>query len=323
VSARPRLVGDIGGTNARFALVGAGGAVGAPVSLPTAEFGDLASAAQRALELLARGAAAPESCREAALAVAGPVTGDRVELTNAGWRFSIEESRRRLGLARLEVLNDVAALAWALPALGVREVRTLAEGVAGAAGARAVVAVGTGLGVATLVAAEGSEAVLSSEGGHRDLAAASRREWELVERLAARHGGHVSAERVLSGPGLAALHALLSDPDGKRSAATTPEQVGPRALAGDPVAREALALFAGWLGAFAGDLALTVGARGGVYLAGGVLPALGAAFDTAAFLERYLAKGRFRGWLSEVPVRLVLDGSAALRGLARRLSAGR
>jgi len=321
VSAPLRLVGDVGGTHARFARVGTDGQLGAPVRLPSSEFGDLASAVRRALELLARGDPASAAGAEAAIAVAGPVTGDRVELTNVAWRFSIEESRVRLGFARLEVVNDIAALAWALPVLGRRETRTLAEGARGASGVRTVAAVGTGLGVATLVEAGGGEAVLPSEGGHRDLAASGAREWQVVEWLAARFGGHVSAERVLSGPGLATLHAALAALDGAGPALPA-EQVGPRALAGEPRAREAMTLFAGWLGAFAGDLALTVGARGGVYLAGGVLPALGAAFDTAAFLERFLAKGRFRGWLSEVPVRLVLDGQAALRGLVRRLPAG-
>jgi glucokinase len=316
-----RLVGDVGGTHARFARVTADGRLGAPVSLPSSEFGDLASAVGRALELLAR--ADPESAAgaDAAIAVAGPVTGDRVELTNVAWRFSIEESRLRLGFARLLVVNDIAALASALPVLGAHETRTLVEGARGASGVRTVVAVGTGLGVATVVDTGGGEVVLPSEGGHRDLAAAGRREWQVVEWLADRLGGHVSAERVLSGPGLAQLHAALSALAGGGPALPA-EQVGPRALAGEPRAREAMSLFAGWLGAFAGDLALTVGARGGVYLAGGVVPALGAAFDTAAFTERFLAKGRFRAWLSAVPVRLVLDGQAALRGLVRRLPAG-
>jgi glucokinase len=299
--------------------VGGDGRLGAPVSLPSAEFGDLASAARRALQLLVRSEKDSGPVAVAAIAVAGPVTGDQVELTNVAWRFSIEESRRGLGLERLEVVNDIAALAWALPVLGARETRALAEGAPQAAGARAVVSVGTGLGVAILADAGGGDLVLPSEGGHRDLAAANEREWRIVEWLSGRFGGHVSAERVLSGPGLAHLHAALSALEGG-GAPASPEQVGPRALAGEPLAREAMALFAAWLGAFAGDLALTAGARGGVYLAGGVLPALGAAFDAPAFLERFLAKGRFRSWLAAIPVRVVLDGQATLRGLARHLS---
>jgi glucokinase len=319
---RRRLLGDIGGTNARFALLEPGGGFSRVAGLPSGDFPDLGAAAARSLELLA--GAGGEAVREAAIAVAGPVQGDRIELTNVDWRFSIAETRRRLGLDRLVVINDLAALAWALPALDAAQARPLLAGQDGAGGAdggvRAVVGVGTGLGVGVWTRAGDGEVVLDTEGGHRDLAATTEQEWRIVGRLAERFGGHVSVERVVSGPGLSTLYGVLGELGGGAEPPLEPSEVGRRAAAGEPRGRAVLALFSRWLGAFCGDLALTVGSRAGVYLAGGVLPALGAAFDAAAFRAGFLAKGRFRGWLEAVPVRLVTDELAAFRGLARRLA---
>ncbi len=317
-----RLVGDIGGTHARFGLVDPAGEVVESVELPSSDYHDLGSAAADAVERLQGRGKSAGAPRQAALAVAGPVAGDRVELTNVDWSFSIAATRAGLGLERLEVLNDVAAVAWALPALPGSCWKSLSEGEEQPDQPRAVVSVGTGLGVATAVApARARPVVLASEGGHRDLAATTEREWRVVERLSVLFGGHVSAERAISGSGLASLHAALCELDGERAEPIDAAEVSRRADAGAVRSIEALALFSAWLGAFAGDLALTVGARGGVYLSGGVVPALGQGFDRAAFRERFLAKGRFRGWLERIPVRLITDDRAAFRGLARRLDA--
>lgn len=316
-SAPIALLADVGGTNARFALLDGDGRVVAPTTVASAGHGDLGSAIEERLRFY--GVAAPLALRSAAVAVAGPVTGDRVELTNVAWSFSISATRERLGLDRLEVINDLAALAYAVAALGAEATETIRDGAGSVEGVAAVLGVGTGLGVGALVTARGLEVALSTEGGHRDLAATTGREWRVVEALARRFGGHVSAERVLSGPGLATLHAALADLDGAPTVALSPEGVGEWARAGEPRAVEALTLFSGWLGAFAGDLALTLGARAGVWLGGGVLPALGPAFDRELFVERFLAKGRFRSWLETVPVRRIVDPNAALRGLARVL----
>jgi glucokinase len=315
-----RLVADVGGTHARFGLVDRSGAVAGSVELPSADYRDLGSAAVEAVERLLRAGGGSAAPREAALAVAGPVTGDRVELTNVDWSFSIAQTRERLGLERLEVLNDVAAVAWSLPVLPRDGWTGLDEGEEQPGEPCAVVSVGTGLGVsAALRAGREAPVVLASEGGHRDLAATTEREWRVHERLSVLFGGHVSAERAVSGTGLATLHAVLAELDGERPEAIEGAEVARRARDGEVRALEALSLFAGWLGAFAGDLALTVGARGGVYLSGGVLPALGAGFDRKAFRDRFLAKGRFRTWLERVPRRLITDDLAAFRGLARRL----
>jgi glucokinase len=315
------VVADVGGTSARFALVDGAGGVGEPVVLESVRYRDLTAPL---VEVFSRLAVRGEGAR-VAVAVAGPVVEDQVELTNVGWGFSIAATRRDLGLERLVAINDLEAVAWSLPALDPARIETLVGGgpaPAGRARVDGVVGVGTGLGVGGVhTSPRGAEAILATEGGHRDLAAASAREWAVVEALSARFGGHVSAERVISGPGLAALYEALGTIDGAGAVPVAPDEVAPRAAAGDARARETLRLFAGWLGAFAGDLALTLGARGGIWIAGGVVPALGPAFDRRAFVDRFLDKGRFRGWLEGVPVRLVLDPLCALRGAARALAA--
>lgn len=311
------VLADVGGTHARFALCGGAAGPQRLRVLPAAEYGDLASAARAYLE---REQLAPGTIGSAAVALAAPVVGDEVALTNVGWRFSIEATRRALGLDRLVVLNDFEALALSLPALVGADLELLAAGRPGAEGTLALLGPGTGLGVAGLLPLPGGGwRPIAGEGGHRDLAAATEREWQVLGRLRLRFG-HVSAERALSGPGLAAIERALREADGTPAAETTAEEVSTRARAGaDPYALEACRLFSAWLGAVAGDLALTLGARGGVYLAGGALAGLGTAFDRGCFLERFLAKGRFRAYLEGVPVRRIVRPDAALLGLSRAL----
>jgi len=250
------------------------------------------------------------------------VTADEVRLTNVGWRFSIAATSAELGLGRLIVLNDLQAVALALSDLGSADRESIhAPSAPPPEGApRAVVGVGTGLGTALLVpAAPGRrELAIAAEGGHRDLAATCEREWRVVERIAARHG-RASAERVLSGPGLAELHRALAEVDSDPPEDLDPPAVAGRARAGEPRAREACALFSAWLGAFCGDLALTAGVRGGVDLAGDLLGALGELFDRDRFLDRLLAKGRFRKWLEAIPVARIVHPNPALVGCARAL----
>ncbi len=311
------LLADVGGTNARFALCGGPAGPQRLRVLPATEFGDFASAARAYLELEQL---APGAIAAAAIALAAPVVGDEVRLTNVGWRFSIEATRRALGLGRLVVLNDFEALALSLPALVDADLEPLAAGRPGAEGTLALLGPGTGLGVAGLLPLPGGGwHPIAGEGGHRDLAAADERQWRVIEGLGRRFG-HVSAERALSGPGLVAIERALRELDGAPAAGATAEELSARARAGDDsYALEACRLFSGWLGAVAGDLALTLGARGGVYLAGGALAGLGTAFDRGLFLERFLAKGRFRAYLEGVPVRRIARPDAALLGLSRAL----
>jgi glucokinase len=308
------LVADVGGTRARFALAAPGGRPGPAVELATADFADLASAARAAL---ARLGAAP---RAAALAVAAPAAGDRIELTNAGWAFSVEESKSALGLDRLVILNDLEAVALALPHLGDEELEIWRAGISVGSAPCALVGVGTGLGTAAFIEGQdGRPFAIAGEGGHRDLAATDEREWQVVAELSRRFG-RASAERAISGPGLVSLYEALSWLENKAvSGRIVAEAVARFARGGEALAREACALFSGWLGAFAGDLVLTLGARGGLYLAGGVLAGMGSAFDRERFFARLDAKGRFRDYVAAVPVRRIVADDAALVGAASAL----
>lgn len=311
------LVADVGGTRARFARLDARGALAQVRHLRTADCAGLAEAIESycALERVA-----PGELRAAAIAVAAPVLGDEVELTNAGWRFSRRAVKARLGLARLVVLNDFEALALALPGIAADTVEVVQRGVAARGAPLALIGPGTGLGVSGLFAAGDRWVALRCEGGHRDLAATNEREWQIVERLAARFG-HVSLERALSGPGLVNLHDAVRELAGLAPEPSPPEEVSARALAGTcPHSAEACQLFSSWLGAAAGDLALTLGARGGVYLAGEMLSALGEAFDRRRFRARFADKGRFRAYLRAIPIRRALHPAAALLGAAAALA---
>lgn len=313
-----RLVADIGGTRTRVARLGPDGAIARLVELPSGEFRDLASALRASADRLGVRSAAGAPV-EAAVAVAAPVTSDAVALTNVGWRFSVEATRRELALDRLVVLNDFEALARALPELGAADLEELRPGVAAPAAPLALLGPGTGLGVSGLIPAGAGWVPLRGEGGHRDLAAGGEREWRILAALAARFG-HASAERALSGPGLVSLYETICALDGLPLEASEPRDVVRRALDGACAASaEAARLFSSWLGAVAGDLVLTLGARGGLYLGGGVLARMGPAFDRGRFLERFEAKGRFAAYLRPVPIRRIVSTQAALVGAALAL----
>lgn len=305
------LVADIGGTHVRFGIARAGG-VEDVRTLRCAEHATLADAVGAYLR-----ATGLELPRKAALAIAGPAEGERIEMTNHVWSFGREELRSELGLERLEVLNDYTALALSLPALGDADVREIKPGRAVERAPIALLGPGTGLGVAALVPAGDSWAALATEGGHRDLAAHDEREWQVIRYLQERFE-HVSVERALSGPGLVNLYEAVTRIDGEEPQGLTPPSVVAGARDGSSAACvEAAQLFAGWLGAVAGDLALTYGARGGVFVGGGILPKMGEVFDAERFRLRFLAKGRFRDYLRDIPVRLIVRDYAALVGAAR------
>lgn len=308
-----RLVGDVGGTHARFGWQAGPGAPVADVRVyRCAEHATLQAALERYLADLGR--SAPP---RAAIGIANPVTGDRVSMTNHPWSFSIEALRRALGFAELVVLNDFEALALALPLLAPDETLQLAGGAAVPGAPLALIGPGTGLGVATLVPAGGGWVALAGEGGHVTLAAVTPREAAVVAALQQRFG-HASAERAVSGPGLVWLHDALADLDhAAREPGLTAADVAGR---DDARSREAVSLLLAFLGTTAGNLALTTGARGGVYLGGGVLPRLADRLADSPFAARLAAKGRFRGYLEKVPVHLITgDRHPALRGAGQAL----
>ena len=305
----PRLLGDVGGTGVRFAWIAAAGVPLVPLAAaPGPPAAGLEAAIRAALE--ANGLASPPSC---ALGVAAAVTGDRVAMTNRDWTFSVAGLRRSLGVARLLVLNDFAALGHAIDGLQPGEARRVGGGSSIAGANVALLGPGTGLGVGGLLRTAEGTTVLVGEGGHASLAAGDEREAAVIALLR-RRLGHASAESVLSGPGLANLHAAVCALDGRPSEPLDARRIAENA-ATDPSCAETLGLFFAFLGAFAGDLALTLGARGGVYVAGGIVARLGTAIDNSAFRERFEAKGRRRAYLAAISTAVILDTPAlALRG---------
>ena len=316
----PRWVGDVGGTNARFALQLAPGAGLSHVdTLPAADHPTLEAAMAA---YLARNAPATRP-RWCAIGIANPIVGDQVQMTNHHWSFSIEGVRRQLGLERFLVINDFTALALSLPSLKAGELRQVGGGAAVDGAPVGLIGPGTGLGVSGLLRVPGTQRVvpLNGEGGHVSLAGATPREDAVIAVLRQRFG-HASAERgALSGQGLVNLYEALCAVDRANAQALTAAEVSERAVAGtDAHCVEALDLFFALLGSVAGNLALTLGARGGMYIGGGIVPRLGDRIDRSSFRERFVAKGRFRAYLEAMPTFVVrASTSPALLGALRAL----
>lgn len=313
----PRLLADVGGTNARFAWQ-AGPA--APIEeiriLPGDRFDSLEVAVCAYLDALQK--PRPRVC---AIAIANPVQGDRVRMTNRDWSFSIAELQQRMNWERLVVVNDFTALAMALPTLPNEHRRQVGGGSAQADGAIGLIGPGTGLGVSGLLPnGRGGWVPLQGEGGHVTLSAVTPREQVVVEGLQRRYG-HASAERAVSGMGLRDVHAILCEADGLIAPHDwDAARVSAAGLAGEVRPREALEIFCALLGTVAGNLALTLGATGGVYIGGGIVPRLGTFFDESPFRERFKAKGRFRRYLADIPTWVITaPQSPALAGAAALL----
>jgi glucokinase len=313
----PWLVADIGGTNARFGWVSdAGTKVEHVRTLSCADHQGPAEAMQAYLAALrAERGDHFHPPRAAAWAVATAVADDHVMLTNSGWSFSRQAVRSQLGLHTLRVLNDFEALALALPHLQPAQRRPIGptpEPMAG--GTLAVVGPGTGLGVAAVVPVAGQWVAVPGEGGHATLAAADDHE-SAVLAAARREFAHVSAERLLSGIGLPVLHRAAAAVDGTVADDLTAELIVERGLGGtDAACGRTLDLFCALLGSFAGNVALTTGARGGVFIGGGIVPRLGQRFFESRFRERFEAKGRFQTYLQAIPTWLITDTLVALTG---------
>ncbi len=314
-----RLLADIGGTNIRLAWQSAAGeAFQGEHELRCADFPTLQDAVQAYLDKT--DIAAPT---QAAFGIATPVTGDAVHMTNSDWQFSQKELSAHFGFQHFVLINDFTALALAVPLLESRLLRQVGGSKAVEGAAIALLGPGTGLGVSGLVFPPGAKsgAPISGEGGHVSLAAQTRFEFEVLERLRQRYG-HVSAERAISGAGLVDLYHAVRAVEGLGgSEVTEPAAVSVLALQQkEAPAVRALELLCAFLGSVAGDLALTLGARGGVYLGGGIVPRLGEWFDTSPFRERFEAKGRFADYLKAIPC-WVVDASAApaLLGAAQAL----
>jgi len=316
----PRLLGDIGGTNARWAWQSApGGALEHYSTYPCAN----ADSVQAVIGQFLHDRQLPRPAR-VAFGIATAVTGDVIQMTNHYWTFSVLGLQSALGVERCLVLNDFVAIAAALPLLQASDSRRVGGGDAVPGAPMAVLGPGTGLGVASLVTGSGpagSAIGIAGEGGHVTLAASTDREAAVLAQLRKRFG-HASAERAVSGPGLLNLYEALCVIDGHPRLELQPNDITQRALANsDSLCVEALNLFAGFLGSVAGNLALTLGARGGIYIGGGIVQRLGAAFDTLPFRQRFEDKGRFRGYLERIPTAVITMPSPALYGAASALDA--
>lgn len=327
------LGADVGGSTARFAIVSASAETWAPLrleQLPTAAVGSFRAALAHLLQSRFEGLDA------ACIAVAGPVRDDRVRLTNLPWEIDVASVAKQLSLPpnRVRLINDLEAIAWAIPTFTKEQLCTLQVGQPGPGNA-ALLAAGTGLGEAGVVWDGDTQHPFASEGGHADFAPRDDVEWGFACQLVARWG-HASLERVVSGPGLLALYRYLL----QLRKATPPREVGERlragegaavvtdaALAGEcAIAAEAVERFAGLLGAEAGNLALKLLARGGVYVGGGIPPKLLPLLPPRLFVDAFLAKGRMRPLLESFPVHVIIDETAGLRGatvVASRLAAAR
>jgi len=310
------LVADVGATNARFGLVSPKGVVLHTRTLAVADhptIGDSITA------YLGERGALPMP-RQGAIAIASTITGDRVAMTNHPWSFSIAALKSQLGFDRLEVINDFTALALALPHLSPEDRRPIGGGASSAGAPIGVLGPGSGLGVSGLIPASAGWIALAGEGGHATMAPATDRESAVLDRMR-RHFDHVSAERILSGPGLVNLYNTLAMLDGVPSKGYTAAQITDPAIgAADPLCAEATSLFCAMLGTMAGNLALTLGARGGIYIGGGIVPRLSQRFAESPFRARFEAKGRFSQYLAAIPTYVVTHHLPAFLGCAAVLA---
>ena len=309
------LVGDIGGTNCRFALVASGTTnLIDPESYKGAEFPNLLDCIERYLSR-----ADPRPTPDwAVIAVAGPIANNEVTLTNRAWHVSGPEIAKRFGIGEVCLINDFSALASAAPHIDEANLMSLggARRRRGEAWTYAAIGPGTGLGVGCVAHGPRGTVTLATEGGHASFAPQDATEHEIVRVLSERFE-HISNERLFCGDGLRNIHWALSRLAGVEPETLRAHEVSRRALAkSDPISVEAVAVFSRGLGAFAGDVVLMLGARDGLYVAGGMLPAIIDAFDRDGFRARFEAKGRFRRYMEETPAWLMIHPFAALQGAA-------
>ena len=311
----PRLLADVGGTNARFALETGPGEITQIRVYPGADYPTITDAIRKYLKDVKI-----SRVNHAAIAIANPVDGDQVTMTNHDWSFSIEATRRALGFDTLLVVNDFTALAMALPGLTDAQRVQVGGGTRRQNSVIGLLGPGTGLGVSGLIPADDRWIALGSEGGHASFAPQDERE-DLVLQYARKKFPHVSFERVCAGPGMEIIYRALAARDKKRVAATVDTvEIVERAHAGDALALETVECFCGILGAFAGSVALTLGALGGVYIGGGVALKLGELFTRSSFRARFEAKGRFTHYLENIPTYLITAEYPAFLGVSAILA---
>src|SRR5687767_9623468 len=314
--AHPRLIADIGGTYARFALEVAPGVFEQKVSMRCADHADFHAAVTAYLASLPKG-----RVHDCAVAIANPVSGDHVQMTNYHWQFSIEEMRERLKLDNLVVVNDFTALAMALPQLLPHQRRQVGGGTPAPRSVLGLIGAGSGLGVSGLIPADEGWIALGTEGGHASFAPRNDREIAIL-RYAWQHLPHVSFERLLSGPGIELIYRALAQLSGQPDLGLDAPDITHRALVGhDPLCLDVIESFCTILGTAAANLAVTQGALGGIYIGGGIVPRLGAHFDKSGFRARFEEKGRFSDYMKAIPTYVITAEDVTFMGAAEILRA--
>ncbi|KAF1010341.1 MAG: Glucokinase [Burkholderia gladioli] len=311
----PRLLADVGGTNTHFALETGPGEITQIRVYPSAHYPTLTDAIRKYLKDVKI-----DRVNHAAIAIANPVDGDQVRMTNHDWSFSIEATHHALGFDTLLVVNDFTALAMALPSLTETQRQQIGGGTHRQHSVIGLMGPGTGLGVSGLIPVDDRWIALGSEGGHASFSPMDERE-DLVMQYARKKWLHVSFERVCAGPGIEIVYRALAGRYKKCVPANfgTPEIVE-RAHKDDAFALEAVDVFCAILGTFAGNLAVTLGALGGVYIGGGVVPKLGDLFLKSRFRERFEFKGRFSDYCANVPTYLIRADYPAFLGVSALLA---
>ena len=312
----PNLIADIGGTNARFALVDS--PKGTPYKSMTLRCADYPRLVDATLAYL-NGISAPP-VRHAAISIATSVASDQLQITNLGWTFSIRQARQALKLTSLKMLNDYTALALALPQLTDGEYQQFGGQQSRDGDAMAVIGPGTGLGVSGITRVGNRWSPLQGEGGHVSYGPLNSREADVIE-IVRRQFEHVSVERLVCGPGLALLYQSIATLDGLKIEAATPKDITEMAMGkSSGIAEEAVDMFCAILGSVAGNLALTLGARAGVFIGGGIVPQLGKHFVQSSFRSRFEKHGRFTQYLEKIPTYIIQSKYPALLGAATALA---
>ncbi|MGB6243007.1 MAG: glucokinase [Castellaniella sp.] len=306
-----RLLADIGVTHARFALESAPWKLEQSATLNCRDHDSLLAVVAAYLDGIQG-----DRPRHAVIAIANPVQGDEVRMTNRDWRFSIEATRRALGLDILLVVNDFTAMAMSLPRLGRADrLRIGPGGDEPQPGVIGLIGPGSGLGVSGLIPAADHWVTLGSEGGHVSFAPNNPRELQILQHAWTLFG-RVSAERLLSGPGLELIWQVLAGRTAGSAAPPSAADIVAQALAGNALALDVVDTFCGMLGSAAADLALTLGASGGIYIGGGLVPQLGKRLAQSPFRERFEDKGRFSAYVQQIPTYLVLSQDLSLKGVS-------
>ncbi|MET3105363.1 glucokinase [Oxalobacteraceae bacterium GrIS 1.18] len=316
----PSLIADIGGTNARFALELEPQKFSAIQVLKCADYPTISDAIRAYLQHpLALDAGAAE-VKKAGIAIANPVNSDMVKMTNHHWSFSIQAVQNEFNFEPLLVVNDFTALAMALPHLDATQRYQVGEGQAQANAAIGLLGAGTGLGVSGLVPTSDGWVALDSEGGHTSFSPINQREIDILQ-FALQRFSHVSSERLMSGSGIQLIYQALAARQNLEPEEIDTPEITRRGLSNEcPLCTETLSTFCEILGSMASNLAVVLGAKGGIYIGGGIVPRLGQFFDQSNFRQRFVQKGRFAEYLNHIPTYVITEAYPAFIGISALLA---